>query len=1406
MAGPQDMDETAPGTPVETQPLAKARPRWWRRLARAVVLVVGGTALLVAATLFLLDTSLGHRFVVDRIAQLAPSNGLKIRIGRVEGSLYGALALRDVVISDPKGPFVTIPQAELDWRPLAWFNRGLDVRSLVAHRGHLLRLPTLRSSRTTSTKVLPDFDIRVGKLVLDDFIVEQGVIGERRHVDMTARADIRSGHAIVDVATRLGGKDRFLVHLDSEPDNNKFALAVDYNAPKGGLLAAMAGAKGSVAAQVRGKGGWSDWKGFVYATHDSAPLAALRLDNKAGTYLLAGQLHPASVLTGTARTAAGETVSLVWRGTFADKVFAGRTFVGAAAFRAQTSGGIDLAKNVAKDFAVDATLTRPELVLRDPELSGVRLSAKANGSFDDLAVDHTLTVAHLKSGDFVADGLRQQGVLRRKAGIWSLPLDLTARTMIAGNAELDRRLSGGRVQGTVTLAGNALHSERIAADFNGIAARLVLHGNIAKGGYALAGPVVARGFALQDIGRINADAMILFSIGAHTPWTLGASVNGSMPQIDNATLASLTGGNVRFHGNVSLGGDKPILFRDTRLSSAKLSLSVSGKRLADGRTTLSGNGRSADYGPFTVEAAMDGKGPSAVLVFADPLPSAGLKDVRVALAPIADGFRIETAGGSMLGPFQGTLGLFSPKDGPTHIEIEKLDVWKTAVTGSLTLADGAAAGQLALAGGGLDGTIALAPQDGGQSVKAQIKLDHATFGGGTPLSIGEADVAVDGLFLKGKSTVDATVHAVGVGSGQLFIGRLAANAKLENGAGVVTASIAGRRGSQFDLQGQAQIAPDRIVALAQGEFAGRRIRMPRRAVLTREDDGWRLAPTQVSYARGAAIASGRFGGGLTDIELQLANMPLSLADIAIADLGLGGSATGVVTYRDEGKGAPVADARLVVRQLTRSGLVFTSRPIDLALVAKLDPASLQAKAVMNEGTATLGRVQMVVSDLPVGPGLMERLRAGHLAAKARYNGPADALWRLAGVEVFDLTGTIGASADVSGTIDDPAFNGTVASTDLAIQSALTGTQLSGVRVSGSFAGAKLRLAGFSGQTPNGGTVSGSGTVDLSDLLTKGAALDLRIAAAHAQLLKRDGLGATVTGPLRIVSQGTNAGGTIAGRLHVDKANWALGMAAGATAVPVIKTTEINTPADIAPPRVRSGTWTYLIDASADDQVDVRGLGLTSDWSADIKLRGTTENPRIVGQADLVRGDYEFAGKRFELTKGRIRFAGETPPDPLLDIAATGDANGVSATISITGTATKPAISFSSTPSLPEEELLSRLLFGSSITDISAPEAVQLAAALASLRGGSGLDPINKLRSAIGLDRLRIVGADPTINRGTAIAVGKYLGKRFYVELVTDGQGYSATSLEFRLTRWLSLLSTISTIGDNSVNLKASKDY
>ena len=1395
---------TGEAAPTPNDPQSPARRDWRRYIVTRGAALLGAAVIGLFALVLLLDSQIGHRFVIERIAELSPRSGLKIEVGRIEGSIFDEAILHDVVLRDPEGVFMTVPEAELAWRPFSWLRRGLDIRKLVLHRGEMTRFPRLRPG-DPDAPLLPQFDIRVDRFELDKLTLGEKVIGQRRRIDLVSRADIRKGRVLLTVNSQLGGADRLIARIDAEPDRDKFDLVADYAAPRGGVLAGLAGANSDIRAKLFGKGKWSAWNGGLTITQDAKRFAAFRLTNRAGRYTALGQAWPDGLLTGAVKAAIGPALSLRFEGTFKDSVLDGKVWSDAAAFKLNAGGKVNFAANRVEGLVTKLALDRPDLVLASPELAGVRLAGTLDGPFRDLTFAHELQIDSLKAGTTLAQGLRTAGVARYDGMRFVLPIDLTAAKVVTGNAQLDPRFAGASARGELVLAGTRLTSDNLAISLRGLAARLALRGDTAKASYAVAGPVTARGFALPNLGLVDADAKILASIAAGSPWKLAVNADGRMTRIDNPTLASVAGSNIRFSGGVSLAQNAPILFRDARLTASKVNLRVSGQRLADGRTTFAGGGRHVDYGAFSVKADVGADGPRAVLVFANPWPAAGLRDVRVALAPIKDGFRIETAGGSTLGPFEGTLGLFSSPGGPTRVEIERFKVWQTSVTGQLLLARAGVSGDLALAGGGLDGTIRIDPRGNGQAITALITARDARFGGPTPLSIARGRLEATGFIATGRTTIDATVSGEGIASGRLFIGRLAANARLVNGAGNVVASIEGSRGSRFALSGTGQISPNRVVVLASGEYAGRRITMPRRAVLTRDPrGGWQLAPTQVGFGSGIVIASGHVLGDRTELALKMAQMPLSVGDIFVRDLGLGGSASGIVNYRAAAGTVPTGDAALQIKGLTRSGLVLSSKPIDLALVGRLSSASFETRAVIKEGGETRGRLQARITGLPAGGTLGERLRGGALFAQLRYSGPADALWRLIAVEAFDLTGPVSLAADVTGRIDDPRVRGSVASDNLRVQSTISGTDLRSVKARGSFDGSRLQLSSFSGATKGGGGVTGAGTVDLSNLGTRGPGIDLRIAASNALLIDRDDMAARVTGPLRLVSDGV--GGTIAGRLTMNGARWMLGRAVNPAALPAIRTREINQRADVAPARVVAAPWRYLIDARAANQVDVRGLGLDSEWGADIRLRGTTAAPVIFGQADMIRGGYEFAGKRFELTRGRIRFFGENPPDPQLDIAAEADVDSLSARIAIGGTSNKPIITFSSTPSLPEEEVLSRLLFGSSITNISAVEALQLGAAVASLRGGSGLDPINKLRSAIGLDRLRIVGSDPALGRGTAIAVGKYLGRRFFVELVTDGQGYSATSLEFRVTRWLALLATISTVGDQSVNVKVSRDY
>lgn len=1402
------MDETA----ILEDPAPEPRPRGWRTTAWRAMRVAGtamfGLVFLIAALIAFLHTSPGRQFIVGQIAKYAPASGLKIRVGRIEGSVLWSATFHDVEFRDARGRlFLTAPEIDLNWRPYRFPFGKLDVRHLVMHDGTLFAVPELDRA-DPDAPFLPDFDIRLDRFLIDDLRVAEGVLGEPRMVDFTAEADIRNGLVFVDADGELGGADAFSLLVHAEPDGDRFDLDLDYRAPAGGLLATLAKAEEDLRLRIEGDGSWSSWEGALRATQGGRRIAELNLYNTGGTYRAAGSADPTGYLSGLPARALGRNVMLAATGTLEDRTVEGNFSIRGRGVDLDAEGAIDLAGNRYRGLKLEAALLDETLFGEGVSLAGARLEATLDGPFRDISARHRLTVDEIEAGGLLFAGVTQEGVLRHDGTRTVVPLGVRLERATIGNEVLDPRLVDGHIGGTLTLAGSQLQSDDLAIRFAGLSGDLVLRADLDRGGYGLAGPVRAQNLAIEGLGALDGRADIRLRLGRDVPWQLQARIDGRMARVSNETLAGVTGGNVRFAGDVSLGGGQPILFRGAKVEANKLSLALNGE-VTDEGTMLAGSGRHADYGPFTLEAQVLGDGPHAALVFADPYPAAGLKDVHVTLAPDGDGFTIGTRGASLLGAFEGALGLAVPQGGPARLSVRRLDVQGSRITGALTIGKGGLAGGLEIAGAGLDGTINLAPHDGGQAFHVTLAARNARFAGEQPLAIAQGRIEAQGLVAEGRSSIAGDMLATGVRFGAFNLTRVAARANIENGAGRFDAAITGRDRNRFNLQLAGTAAPERMSLALRGAYAGRDIVMPRRAVLLKTGDGgWALQQTQFGFGEGFVVAEGRFGGERPlQLRLGLAEVSLAVVDLMSSDIGLGGSVSGTVDLSAGPGYLPVGEARLKVDDLTRSGLLLSSRPIDLALVARLTPEELRARAVFDQGSDTKGRLQARIGALPAQGSLMDRLYEGSLRAQLRYDGPADSLWRLATIELFDVTGDVGLAADISGSLGNPRARGTLTGDDLQIRSAVTGTAISEVEARGRFDGSRLLITRLAGAAANGGRISGSGYLDFAGMNNvRGPKIDLRIAARNAEVLDLRNMGATVTGPMRFVSDGV--GGTIAGRLTVTRGRWQLGAEAVAQPLPEIATREVNLPPDRMQLRAQGAPWRYLIDASSRGGVEVDGMGLDSEWRGDISLRGTTADPRIGGEVRSIprQSFYSFAGMRFEITRGVISFDEDVAIDPRLNLLAETDIDSLSVSVSITGSSSAPEIAFSSVPSLPEEEVLARLLFGDSVTDLSATDALQLGSALASLRGGGGIDPINRLRQAIGLDRLRILSADPAYDRGAAIALGKNVTRRVYVELVTDGAGYNASQVEFRVTGWLSLLGSIDTVGRQSATVEVSRDY
>ncbi|WP_293883198.1 translocation/assembly module TamB domain-containing protein, partial [Sphingomonas sp.] len=1121
-------------------------------------------------------------------------------------------------------------------------------------------------------------------------------------------------------------------------------------------------------------------------------------------YDLDGRISPSLVTQGKLATLTAPSVRVKGNAMLADRRIDTHLALGSPSLALGANGVIDLANSAFDGMKIDLRLLHPAALVPNMTGRNVQLKLLLDGTFATANFDYLLTADRAAFDTTGLETVRASGRGRLSKSPVIVPLKLTARRVTGVGDVAGGILGNLSVQGLLRVTSKVLTGDGLVLKSDKLNGKISLVVDLASGRYDIGLSGQLGRYLIPGLGIVDVKSVLKIIPGINGQGTRVVGRGQAwVRRLDNGFLAGLAGGLPYIDTGLERDVNGLIHFTNLKLTAPALRLSGNGYRRKDGTFHFEGSGVQRQYGPLKM--TLDGRidRPTLDIQLARPMDSLGLRSVSARLVPTPQGFQWQAAGGSMIGPFTGNGAILLPSSGQAVIQVAQLAASGLVARGQFRAATGGLDGQLALSGSGISGTLAFAPVRGIQRIEAHLAARDAKLTG-PPLFVARSGKVDAVLLLDPNGTdVDATVQGQGLRYGGVSLARLAANVHLRAGVGEVKATLAGSRGRAFDLQTVAQVAPKRIVAALQGTIDGRPIKLDSPAILTHDGSGWSLAPTSLSFAGGMAKVGGKFGDNGVAVDADVVRMPLSVLDILYPRLALGGIASGHVNFAQTMTGAaPTGRADLRVRGLTRSGLVLSSRPIDVGVIAVLDARGAVMRAVAASGGATIGQAQARIAPLPATGTLVQRLTDAPLFAQLRYSGPADTLWRLTGIESFDLSGPIAVGADIGGRLGNPQIRGSVRTDSLRLESPLTGTVLTGMKASGVFGGSKLVIQSFTANAGKG-TITGRAAFDLS--AANGFGIDIVANTQKADLIRRDDISATVTGPLSVKSDGGT--GTIAGTLVLDRSGFRLGQASAAAAIPRLNVRELNRPTNDISVQSTPMVWSLAIKARAANRLAVTGLGLDSEWRATLDIGGTIDAPRIVGRADMVRGGYEFAGKRFDLDKGIIRFTGTTPIDPVIDIEATSATQSLNATVRVTGTGQRPDISFTSTPALPQDELLSRLLFGTSITNLSAPEALQLAAAVASLRGsGGGLNPINALRQAIGLDRLRILPADATTGSKTALAAGKYITRRTYVEVISDGQGYSASRVEFQITRWLSLLSSISTIGRTSAAVRVSKDY
>ena len=1387
----------AEGLVSSEAPPAERRLRrdWPRRLLNELIALLIALLVLVAAGLVLLDTAPGHRFIVDRIGQIETASGLRFHIGRIDGSIFGKSQLRNVSVSDAGGVFLTSPKIELDWSPGWWLYNSLHIESLTAERMTLVRLPKLRPSKTKGP-ILPNFDVHVGALRIDRIDIGRQVGGQARSASLSGKADVRSGRVLLDLKALVSGGDKLAFHLDSEPDRDRFELSAQVAAPANGFVPTVVGTRRSINLAIDGAGSWTRWRGTGALDLSGRPTARLALGFDEGRFRLRGKWAPARFLTGKLQRLTAPVVDIRGDAALRDRVLDGQLALGSPALRAVARGAVDLGRNRYRGVRLGVDLLKPPALFPNMTGQGVRAVWTLDGPFATADYSYRLSSPGVKFDDTGFVDVRAEGRGRFTPWPMRVPLRLQARGITGVGDVAGAMLANAKLEGWLSITPKLVRGEGLAltsAKWNGKMSILL---DLVTGRFEVLLSGAMKRYLIPGLGVVDVvtDLKVVPGPGGKGSHVVGTA-KAWVRRLDNSFFRELTGGLPTLTTNLQRGGDGIVHFTNLQIVSPRLRLSGAGHRNRDGTFHIVASGRQEKYGPVKLVLDGDIARPRLDLLLDRPNETLGLRAVRLLLVPIAAGFDYRASGGSKLGPFTSNGRILLPQGGQTVISIAALEAGGARASGDLRSDPGGFTGRLVLANGTIGGTLDFAPAGEAQRIDAHLTGNGVNFPGALLVKSGRADGTI--ILAEKRTTVTGVIDARGIEMSGITLARLTANARLVDGAGQVRAAFAGRRGAAFAFSTLADVTPDSIRVTGSGRVEREPLVLRQAAVFTRSGDGWALAPTSLSFAGGSAVVSGR-SGSRPEVHAQVQRMPLDVLDLAWPGLDLSGSATGRLDYAWKGNRNGRLD--LKVRGLSRAGLALASKPIDVAVAAVVNGNHAAMRAVAGSGNQVIGRAQARFSPMGGGPLVAELLDAP-MFAQLRYAGPADTLWRLSGTEVLDLSGPIAVGADIRGQWTNPRIVGSLKSDGARLESSVTGMVIDRLATRARFAGPQLVFSQIAGQTAGGGSIAGTGAVTFSGGRT---ALNLSFNANQALLLNRDDIAARVTGPVRIRSDGRN--GTISGDLRLDRGLFRLGRASAAAEVPQLivrerglDPEEVIEAADLHP-------WKLDMKVAGGD-LRVTGLGITSRWTTDLNVGGYADAPRFTGRADLIRGDYDFAGRNFKLDRGTIRFRGESPPDPLLDIHAEAQLQGLDASVRVTGSGLRPEITFASSPALPQDELLSRILFGTSITNLSAPEALQLASAVAALQSGSGsLDPINALRRAVGLDRLRIVPADVATGQKTAVAAGKYITRKLFVEVVTDGQGYSATRAEYQITRWLSILSTISTVGRSNAAVRISKDY
>ncbi len=1373
-----------------------------------MLLLVAGA---LAATL---ATGAGRQALVRLAGDLASSPGFTLKIGGLEGEGPGDFTLTGIALGDDgPEPWLTLDRVRIAWHPLALFSHRLEISQLDLGTLHLARLPTGEPAAaqpedgTAEPFNWPQLPVEVtlDEARLARLDLAAPVAGYPAALSALLSGALTAGGARLDAdLSRLDGVGGALkASLTFDADTSALKAHLDASEPAGGVIAGLMGVPGTPAlsARIDGEGPLTAWQGGLalaagpdLTLEGAAHIGGADLDNLTADLHLSGRVAalappavapladgpvsldlkgaynsgdialsdlalatPAAALTGNGSLSAGGALAFTGHLALADPARwqAIGVPLGWQEFGADLSAGGTLS---APEWQLAASLQGADLSPVDAALTplvGEAASLTAAGRYDVAAQALDLRQAELKVAAGTA-GLA--GDLRLATGVAnaSLNADLADLSLLApllpglgpkgsGHLTLDAaRDGGGSLLGMVHLA--------LAGPALGVPAADGLLGDKAELSFQFAGlptlPLTVSDLSLTAAGlKASGNAHVGDDV-------LTGEVTVSVPDLKRLGADLALAGAVE----TKLTASGSLAAPEMKLDSKVTGLASAGQPLGNGGLSAS------------VHRQEDGR--------------LAVSDLRLSLAGLA-------ASGAATVDLAGAAPL---TDG-------KLEV---------RLSNAAALGKLLrqpLGGSGRLG-ITLAAPGGRQSATANLDL--------AALSTGPDQLALQKLTgtarladLFGKGTLDVALVAQGLTAGTAHLPQVKAEASgaLMRPDWHLSASLDEPQKATLEAGGSASLAGDATsltLASLTLESRKRTVSLQKPATLTLAPQleltpltlkGPGLVLTAEAAQSKAGDLTAHIVGDAADFRwLGLVPGTPQVKGKAHVDFTLAGShkapeATLAVT----GKG-------LSTQALAGAGLAG----VDLNLTARWADGQLATHAALGPE----GAPETIVADAGFGlpssaaglpafdpsAALTASLKAG--VDLAIFNDALAASASTAG-------GRLDAALSVDGTLGAPNIRGTADVVNGRFESPVTGVPYS--RINGHLVGRgnTLTIEKFSAATPKGGRMELAGDIRFGG--TPGPVFNLTQKSVKAQAVALDTADVALDSDLKLTGPLDNM--VLAGTITVDNANIGIPERLPPSVTVVEYRVKGSTPPDVdeTGASVDTGPSVRLkLALEAPNKVFVRGRGLDVELGGRIDITGTADSPQMNGAFKLQRGTLDLFGQTYNFTSGTITFEPGSL-EPTLDLVASLKATDATVTITVAGKPSSPSITLSSSPTLSQDEILARLVFGKPLSDLNGYESVQLARSAATLAGfGGGTDIVGSLRQTFGLDRLNVSGSG---GDDLSLDAGRYINDRIYLG-VEQGLAEDSTGakVEIKLTDTLSAESSVNATSGANVGLTFEMDY